>query len=97
MLRKIFDSNNIIKYPTNPKPKQYEQINLNYRPSDIRNICPKHTSDRASLGNKIRRFTDNMYIYIYKHKYIQNKFNLYPFIDYITFTVSGYYNWNSAI
>ena len=32
-------------------------------------------------------------MYIYKHKYIQNKFNLYPFVDYITFTVSGYYNW----
>ena len=36
-------------------------------------------------------------MYIYKNKYIQNKFNLYPFVDYITFTVSGYYNWNSAI
>ena len=36
-------------------------------------------------------------MYINKYKYIQNKFNLYPFVDYITFTVSGYYYWNSVI
>ena len=34
--------------------------------------------------------------------YIQNKANLYPFVDYSTFTVgennlSGYYNCNSAL
>ena len=32
--------------------------------SDLRNVCPKCTSGRASFGNKIRRFNDNMYIYI---------------------------------
>ena len=26
-----------------------------------------------------------------------SKFNLYPFRNYSTFTVSGYYNWNSAM
>ena len=38
---------------------------LNYRPSDLRNVCPKSgecTSGKASFGNKIRRFTDNIYI-----------------------------------
>ena len=46
----------------------------------------------TSFGNKIRIFTDNIYIYTKL-----SKFNLYPFIEYSTFTVSSYYNWNSAM
>ena len=51
---------------------------------------------RPSFGNKIKICTDNMYIYI------QNKSNLYPFVDYSTFTVGEnnlncYYNCNSAL
>ena len=44
---------------------KYEKINLNYRSSDLGKVCPKRTSGRASFENKIRRFTNNMYIYIY--------------------------------
>ena len=48
-----------------------KKINLNYRPSDLGNVCPKRTSacldgkhhGRPSFGNKIKIFTDNMYIY----------------------------------
>ena len=62
------NSSNIIKYPntpnTNNSTTKYEQINLNYRPSDIGNVYPKCTSGRTSFGNKIRRLTDNTYIYI---------------------------------
>ena len=30
--------------------------------SDLGNVCLKCTSGKASLRNKIRRFTENMYI-----------------------------------
>ena len=54
----------------NPNPnnstKKYEQLNINYRPSDLGDVCPKriNTCGRApgtSFGHQIRRFTDNMY------------------------------------
>ena len=43
--------------------------------SDLRNVFPKCTSGRSSFGNKIRRFTDNMYIYniYYNILYIYTK------------------------
>ena len=39
----------------------------NYRPSDLGNVYPTRASGRVpgiSFGNKIIRFTENMYIYI---------------------------------
>ena len=44
-----------------------KKINLNDRPYYLGNVYHKRASGRApaiSFGNKIRRFTDNMYIYI---------------------------------
>ena len=43
-----------------------KKTKFNYRSSYLGNICPKCTSGRVpgtSFGNKIRRFTDSMYIY----------------------------------
>ena len=60
---------------TTPNPNnittKYEKINLNDRPSYLGNVLPKRKSGRepgTSFGNKIRIFTDNIYI--------QNKANL---------------------
>ena len=67
---------NYLSIQPTPNPNnnttKYEQINLNYRPSDLGIVCPKRTSGRASFENKIRSFTNNIYIYknIYKIKKI---------------------------
>ena len=55
----------------NNNTTKYEKINFNYRQSYFGNMSPKRTSGRAtgiSFGNNIRRFSDNMYIYIGQNK-----------------------------
>ena len=44
---------------------KYDKINLNYCQAELGNVCPQlksNKSPRTSFGNKIRIFTDNMYI-----------------------------------
>ena len=65
--RRIAVTESNIQPTPNPNNRtiKYNKINLTYRQSGLGNVCPKLTSGRAlgiSFENKIRRFTDNMYI-----------------------------------